>query len=94
MCFMTFNDFWHISEMMEDDKTSLALWAVARSARHKRERLLTPLCVPLRALGWGYDCFALRALSLRDEIALLYGGRIHRIMQSLVNLCVACTVVV
>ena len=26
----------------------------------------SPLCVPLRALEWGYDCFALRAMSLRD----------------------------
>ena len=44
---------------------------VARSARYEIGRHLTPLCVPLRALGWGYDCFALRALSLRDDCVAL-----------------------
>ena len=27
-----------------------------------------PCCAPLRALAWGYDCVALRAVSLRDGI--------------------------
>ena len=49
---------------------------MARSARHERGRHLTPLCVPLRALGWGYDCFALRAMSLRDDVSLF--GRMWR----------------
>ena len=50
-------------------QASYALRAVARSARHERGRHLTPLCVPLRALEWGYDCFALRAMSLRDDVS-------------------------
>ena len=37
------------------------------SARYERGAS-SPLCVPLRALEWGYDCFALRAMSLRDGI--------------------------
>ena len=28
--------------------------------------LFTPRCAPLRVLAWGYRCFALRAMSLRD----------------------------
>ena len=46
-------------------------------------RHLPPLCVPLRALGWGYDCFALRAMSLRDDVAPY--GRVWR-------RCLACAV--
>ena len=61
---------------------SYALWAVARSARYERGRHLAPLCMPLRALGWGYDCFALRAMSLRDDVAPF--GQMWR-------KCLACT---
>ena len=31
---------------------------------------IAPRCAPLRALAWGYDCLALRAMSLRDGIPL------------------------
>ena len=33
-------------------------------------RLHTALCAPLRALGCGYECVALRAVSLRDGVIL------------------------
>ena len=44
-------------------QASYALRAV-RTSRAMIEEHLIALCVPLRALEWGYDCFALRALSL------------------------------
>ena len=52
----------------------------------------TPRCVPLRALAWGYRCFALRAMSLRDGIPLPYSNSLRRIMLSLVKLSVVSTV--
>ena len=80
MCFMTFNDFWHISEMLGvvigDDMwnliASLALRAVAPyRAPWEREASSPPLCVPLQALFLGgTHGFALRAVSLRDDVSL------------------------
>ena len=32
--------------------------------------VIAPRYAPLRALAWGYDCLALRAMSLRDGIVL------------------------
>ena len=43
----------------------LFMW---RAPRAMIDGICPPLCVPLRALEWGYDCFALRAMSLRDGI--------------------------
>jgi len=50
-----------------------AMWHAPRAMR---ERHLPPLCVPLRALERDYDCFALRAMSLRDDVSPF--GRVHR----------------
>ena len=45
---------------------SLRQKVVTRSARYVRETSPHAGCAPLRALASGYDCFALRAMSLRD----------------------------
>ena len=74
---MTFNDFWHISEMpgvmigndMWNLKASLALRTVARSARYERGRALPPLCVPLWALACGYGMVP---HSVRCRFATMY----------------------
>ena len=54
--------------------------------------LFTPRCAPLRALAWGYRCFALRVMSLRDGIPLPCGYDLYRIMQSLGKFSVVSTV--
>ena len=83
----------HIPVLAIYNLIACRLFSVARSARYERGRHLPPLCVPLRALWWGYDCFALRAMSLRDGIQLPYGDNLRRIMQSFVKLSMANTVV-
>lgn len=44
--------------------------------------LSSPCCTPLRALAWGYDCIALRAISLRDVFPLRDDDSLCQIMQS------------
>jgi hypothetical protein len=67
-------------------------FSVARPARDIKG-CSSPRCAPLRALAWGYDCVALRAMPLRDGIPLPYGGNICW-MQSFAKLSMANTVVV
>ena len=42
--------------------------------------IFPPRYAPLRAVGWGYDCFALRAMSLRDGIPSMKNDSLFWIM--------------
>ena len=52
-------------------------FSVARFACYAKGRF-SPRYAPLRALAWGYDCIALRAMSLRDGISLPDNDNFHK----------------
>ncbi len=70
MCFMTFNDFWHISAMMDTSKQVLPFgqW---RAPRVMREGGIFPhsACRSGHLSGVMHG-LALRAMSLRDDVSL------------------------